>query len=372
MYERGAIELTTICWTSCKTPIIRTKLRLRPLRHRSRHPAGIKVPSPTATTDRHNDPTDIHPDRARRDRLHRLTDAATYRALRAPRQSIRRVRGLDIHVTCWGPEPSAQRPTLVLLHGFLNTGSTFQFMVDAMRQDWSLVAPDWRGFGRSAWAASSYWFPDYLADLDALLDQFSPDSPVCLVGHSMGGNVACLYAGVRPERVRCIVDLEGIGVRRTTPEEAPAQLRRWLDEVKTSPGAKHYASFEQLATVIRFRYPRFTTLQADFLARCWGGLDADGHVHLLGDPRHAWANPILYRRDESEALWRRIEAPVLLMLGAESEFVSRLGEDGTDTAFHAAFPRLEIARVAGAGHMLHIERADLVAELTENFLHSYG
>ena len=59
-----------------------------------------------------------------------------------------------------------------------------------------MLAPDWRGFGRSAApGVDSYWFPDYVADLDALLDRISPDAPVDLVGHSMGGNVVMSYAG---------------------------------------------------------------------------------------------------------------------------------------------------------------------------------
>ncbi len=260
---------------------------------------------------------------------------------------------------------------MFLLHGFQDTGETFQFMVDAFRQEWALVAPDWRGFGRSAWAEGSYWFPDYLADLDALLDEFSPGIPVCLVGHSMGGSIACQYAGVRPERVRCVVSLEGFGIRRTVPDEAPALLRKWLDQVKAPLASKHYDSFEQLADIIRFRYPRFTPAQADFVAHSWAMAES-GRIHLLGDARHRWVNPILYRREEAEAIWRRIETPVLLLSGSESEFLERLGEDGLDAAFHAVFGHLELARVEGAGHMLHIEKADTVASLTENFLRAHG
>ena len=127
---------------------------------------------------------------------------------------------------------------MFLLHGWQDTGDTFQFMVDAFEQDWPLAALDWRGFGRSEWPQDGYWFPDYLADLDALLDQLSPAAPACLVGHSMGGNIAALYAGMRPERVRCVVNLEGFGLPRTSPEQAPARLRKWLDQVKARAAAQ--------------------------------------------------------------------------------------------------------------------------------------
>jgi pimeloyl-ACP methyl ester carboxylesterase len=291
--------------------------------------------------------------------------------LREPRHEILRVRGLDIHLTRWGPEPSELVSPIFLLHGWLDTGDTFQFMVDALRQDWSLVAPDWRGFGRSEWPQQGYWFPDYLGDLDALLDQLSPAAPARIVGHSMGGNIACSYAGIRPERVRSVINLEGFGLARTSPAQAPSRLRKWLDQLKTHSERKNYASFEELAGIIRFRYPRFSAAQAAFVAAAWGKLDDGGRVRLAGDPRHHWVNPVLYKREDTEACWRELRAPLLMLLGEESDHLARLGADGTTEKIRALFPHLEIARVAGAGHMLHIERPDLVAPLVESFLDAH-
>jgi pimeloyl-ACP methyl ester carboxylesterase len=187
----------------------------------------------------------------------------------------------------------------------------------------------------------------------------------------MGGNIASLYAGLRPDRVRCVVNLEGFGLPRNSPEQAPLQLRKWLDQIKAVPPLKDYESFAQLASIIRFRYPRFTETQAAFVAQAWGRLDADGRVRLWGDSRHRWVNPIPYRREEAEACWREIRAPMLMLLGDESEFIAKLGADGTEAAFRAIMPGTEIARVAGAGHMLHIEKPELVAPLVENFLSAH-
>ena len=273
-----------------------------------------------------------------------------------------------MHVTRWGPDPTEATPPLVLLHGWQDTGDTFQFMVDAFQKDWPLIALDWRGFGRSEWAQEGYWFPDYLADLDSFLDQVSPAVPARLLGHSMGGNVASLYAGLRPDRVACVVNLEGFGLPRTSPERAPVRLRKWLDEIRTIPPLKDYDSFEQLAGIIRFRYPRFTQLQADFVATAWAKLDPDGRVRLYGDSRHRWVNPVHYHREDAEACWADIRSPMLLLIGEESEYWPKLGQDGTFEALKKVFPGVEIAVVQGAGHMLHIEKADLVAPLVEKFL----
>jgi pimeloyl-ACP methyl ester carboxylesterase len=300
-----------------------------------------------------------------------LAQVTAYQVLREPRHETLRVRGLDMHLTRWGPEPSESASPIILLHGWLDAGETFQFMVDAFERNHPLAALDWRGFGRSEWPQQGYWFPDYLGDLDAVLDQLSPTAPARIVGHSMGGNIACSYAGIRPERVRCVVNLEGFGLQRTSPSQAPARIRKWLDQLKTPPERKDYASFEELAGIIRFRYPRFSPAQAGFVAAAWGKLDAGGRVRLAGDPRHHWVNPILYKREDTEACWRELRSPLLMLLGELSEFLPKLGVDGTPEAFRAIFPHMEIARVADAGHMLHIERPDLVAPLVESFLDAH-
>jgi len=294
-----------------------------------------------------------------------------YPVLRPPRHETLRVRGLDMHLTRWGPKPSESLSPVFLLHGWLDSGETFQFMVDALQRDWPLVALDWRGFGRSEWPQEGYWFPDYLGDLDALLAELSPAAPARLVGHSMGGNIACSYAGIRPERVRCVVNLEGFGLARTSPAQAPARMRKWLDQLKAEPVRKDYASFEELAGIIQFRYPRFSAARAAFVAAAWGKLDGGGRVRLAGDPRHHWVNPILYKREDAEACWRQLRAPLLMLVGEESDILAKLGADGTAEAFRSIFPHIEIARVAGAGHMLHIERPDLVAPLVEAFLDAH-
>ena len=248
-------------------------------------------------------------------------------------------------------------------------------MVDALRADWPLVAPDWRGFGRSEWPQEGYWFPDYFADLEALLDALSPDEPARIVGHSMGGNITSLYAGLRPARVRCLVNLEGFGLPRSSPGDAPGQLRKWLDQVKSAPVLKDYESVEQLAGVIRHRYPRFTAAQSDFVARAWSepvaGAAGGARVRLLGDARHRWVNPVRYAREDAEACWREVRAPVLMVLGDDSEYLSAIGADGSDDALRRILPQMEIAHLPGTGHMLHIEQADRVAMLVERFLSAH-
>ena len=106
------------------------------------------------------------------------------------------VRGLRTHVRHWGREGA---PTIFMVHGWMDVAASFQFVVDCLDGDWHVIAPDWRGFGLSERTHSdTYWFPDYVADLDVLLEHYSPGEAVNLLGHSMGGNVVSLYAGMHP------------------------------------------------------------------------------------------------------------------------------------------------------------------------------
>src|SRR5690242_4865478 len=201
---------------------------------------------------------------------------------------------------------------MVLLHGWMDVSATFQFMVDALRGDWDVYAPDWRGYGLTDWGkADCYWFPDYIADLDFLLDWIEPRGGANLVGHSLGGNVAALYAGVRPQRVAKLVNLEGFGLAETRPEQAPARYARWLEELHDAPRLRSYADFGELAQRLRKNNPRLSAERADFLARHWGREAGDGTVVLCGDPAHKIVNPVLYRYDEVRACWRAVSAPVL-------------------------------------------------------------
>lgn len=289
----------------------------------------------------------------------------SYPVQRVARHETLDARGLSFHVYRW---PGTAPAPLVLLHGWGDSGETFQFLVDCLGADRTCIAIDLRGFGRTQWPQEGYWFPDYLADLDAWLDQLSPDAPVDLIGHSMGGNVAMLYAGVRPRRIRRLVSLEGVGLARTTPDQAPARYAQWLDELKRGSAFSVYDSFDQLAGVLARRNPRTPRDRLEFIARSWGRLRDDGKIELRADPRHKRANPVLYSREQAEACWRAIEAPLLLLLGSESELVKRMHDELDEQKLRPLLRTGSIVTIEGAGHMMHHERPREVAAAIEEFL----
>ena len=283
----------------------------------------------------------------------------------------------------WGDATLAtpERPPLVLVHGWMDVAASYQFVVDALAtaegvERW-VIAPDWRGFGHSAPPAGtdSYWFPDYLADLDALLDALAPagrHAQIDLAGHSMGGNVVMSYAGVRPARIRRLVNLEGFGLPATKPHHAPKRLAQWLDELKAPQALRDYASVDEVAARLMKNNPLLPPDKAAWLAPHWSEQRADGRWHILGDPAHKRVNPVLYRVDEVLETWKLITAPLLWVEGDQTDVAKWWGHRYPRSEFDerlAVVPTpLTRAVLSPAGHMLHHDQPEALAAELARFL----
>lgn len=291
--------------------------------------------------------------------------STTYRPRRPPEATETVVRGLRVHLTRWrGSDPHP----IVLVHGFMDAGDTFQFLVDALADRHDCIAPDLRGFGRSQWPDDGYWFPDYFGDLDGLLDALGLREPVTLVGHSMGANIAMMYAGMRPERIARVVSIEGFGLPPTQPEQAPERMRQWLDQLREPGEASVFPTVDALATVLRKRNARLTPERAGFIARAWTSVEPDGRARVRFDPKHKRLNPVLYRRDETVACWRAARAPVLYVLARDSDYLARMGELASPATMAEIMPQLEPCWIEDAGHMVHHEQPEALAAEIEAFL----
>ena len=285
------------------------------------------------------------------------------------------LRGLDSHVLTWG-EPAA--PKLFLLHGWMDVAASFQFLVDALARERYVIAPDLRGYGKSAWQPQGYWYADYIADLEALLQAFAPGESVDLAGHSLGGNVVLHYAGIRPARVRRVISLDAFGVRAEEPSAAPEKYAKWLDALSDPKDFADYASFDAVAERLRKNSRRLTKDQADFLAQHWAEALPDGRIRLSSDPRHKLPFPTIYRIEETYAVWRNITAPTLWVAAADSNIPKWLndhpeGEGATDTFAavkrrFAHIPNGRMVTIPEAGHMLHHDQPAAVAAAMEAFL----
>jgi len=298
-----------------------------------------------------------------------------YQPRRASRSEFVPIRNLRYHVRLWG-EPRAGEPPLVMVHGWMDVAASYQFVVDAFANDRFVIAPDWRGYGLTELPhTDNYWFPDYLADLDFLLDHYAPTTPVDLVGHSMGGNIAMLYAGARAERVRALVNLEGFGMPASRPAQAPGRYAKWMAQLKAyhrgELDLKSYDSLDGVARRLMKTNRRLTQDKADWLAQYWASQDAQGRWRILGDPAHKIINASLFRVDEVLEIYRSIRAPVLAVEASDDSLGQWWQGRFTLAEYHKrlkAVSDLRMGRIEDAGHMLHHDQPGQLAKLIEEFL----
>jgi pimeloyl-ACP methyl ester carboxylesterase len=298
-----------------------------------------------------------------------------YQARKASRSEFVPIRTLRYHVRLWG-EPAAGKTPLVMVHGWMDVAASYQFVVDEFLHDHFVIAPDWRGYGLTEEPPTdNYWFPDYLADLDLLIDHYSPGAPVDLVGHSMGGNIAMLYAGSRPARIRRLVNLEGFGMAQTKPSQAPGRYAKWMDEIKAyhrgELALKGYDSVDGVAQRLMKTNKRLSQDKADWLARHWSRQDADGTWRILGHAAHKIINANLYQVPEVLEIYKAITAPTLAVEASDDSLSQWWQGRYTLAEYHERLKSVadaRIARVEDAGHMLHHDQPRQLARLIEAFL----
>lgn len=286
--------------------------------------------------------------------------------MKASRSEFVELNGLRHHVRRWG---DPQAPILVMLHGWMDMSATFQFVVDAFTKDWNIIAPDWSGFGLSAWNPSGYSLLQYAADLDRFLDHYSPDTAVPVVAHSMGANICNIYAGARPQRISYFVNIEGYAPVPDFFEGTLGQITgRWLDHLKNPVQNRPYADYGKLSVRLQQINKRLTPERAAFLASQLGQPSDDGKLYIAADPLTRFFGPISLHREQLIALWRDIPAPVLCLRGGRS-FISKAFEglqEELDERMAALKNGSEVLLPDGS-HNLHHEYPETVAQLIETF-----
>ncbi|TKR53533.1 alpha/beta hydrolase [Allopusillimonas ginsengisoli] len=298
---------------------------------------------------------------------------APHRACTVEQITIR--DGVPYRIRRWAPEngSSLNAPPLLLAHGWMDIGASFQRCVDYLCAGREIIALDWRGFGgsRGSQPVGSYWFYDYYGDLDAIVDYISPTDPIDLLGHSMGGNITMTYAGTCPTRIRRLINVEGFGLAKSDPSKAPARLAQWLSELKSPTSLRSFASEQEVVDHLKRRSPRLEQEFGSWLARQWTEPGQGGRWHISADAAHKRVNPILYRCDEAVATWAEIQAPVLWVEGEQTAHERRSSGTYPRSEFEdrlSKVPSVERTVINQAGHMVHLDQPEALAVAIESFL----
>ncbi len=278
-------------------------------------------------------------------------------------------QGLSIHCLEWG-EPA--REPIVLVHGFLDMAYSWKFLVAALAgkipQPLWVVAPDCRGHGDSSWvgAGGYYHFPDYVLDLDCVIRALGVPR-VRLIGHSMGGTISLLHTGAFPERVSKLVLIEGVGPVGMNFSDAPKRMATWIFEVHQR-GRNHfrqYTSVEAGARQLQQTNPRLTAEAALDLAAAGMKQNGAGKWVWKFDPLHRTAAPQPFYTAQALEFLRRIQCPVLIVDGNLSHQTQRTDKQ----ARYDAIVRREHVVIDNAGHMVHHDNPEKLAEVVAAFLY---
>jgi pimeloyl-ACP methyl ester carboxylesterase len=274
---------------------------------------------------------------------------------------------LRLHYVDWG-NPDA--PPLILLHGGRDHCRNWDWVAEALRRDYHIIAPDLRGHGDSAWSASGhYTMANYIYDLAQLIHQ-QKLAPVSIVAHSLGGNIALRYTGIYPENVRRLIAIEGLGPGPKSHAEADdkpiaERMRSWIDEIRTYSGRQphRYPTVESAYARMHEANAHLTAEQARHLTQYGVNQNEDGTYSWKFDQYvRLWPAYDMTREAIAE-LWSRISCPTMLVYGTES-WARNPAEDGRAAYFGDA----EVLAIPGAGHWVHHDQLQFFLTNVRRFL----
>lgn len=272
---------------------------------------------------------------------------------------------IKLHYLDWGNESA---PPLLLVHGNRDHCHNWDWVAQALRDDYHVIAPDFRGHGDSEWVhGSAYSHSEYIYDLAQLIHQ-QDLAPVNVIAHSLGGGVALRYAGIYPENIRRMVVIEGAGGPWSMYQgPVHVRMRQWIEQARKISGRmpKRYESPEEAYHRMQAANGHLSEEQARHLTIHGSNQNEDGtyswkfdnYTHLMAPFDMPW--------EQVQELWARIENPLLLISGSESW--ARHTKNPVDQFKNAKHVVLE-----NAGHWVHHDQIDEFLSLTRDFLAEEG
>ena len=256
---------------------------------------------------------------------------------------------LTLHYLDWGDERAA---SLLLLHHVGSQAHTWDHFASSMGSDYRVLALDLRGHGDSQWAGEGHYTTEhYASDVAALVDHLDLGQ-IIVLGGSLGGRVALVYAAQHPERVAALI-MEDVGPVR------PAEIsQRFAEQV--AAGDPELDTVEEWVGRLRGQNRRtpaeFFLHNARFATRRL----PNGKLVLKRDPAiQSGFVPL--------ELWSYVEevrSPFLLVLGSESSIVS---PEQRDQMLHT-IPDSQVVTIDGAGHIVVHDQPQGFERVVRGFL----
>jgi pimeloyl-ACP methyl ester carboxylesterase len=262
----------------------------------------------------------------------------------------------------WGDR---ERPPLLALHGWLDNAASFSRIAPLLADDRYVIALDLRGHGRSSHLPAGAWYHyvDYFNDLRAVLDHLGWQRAE-LLGHSLGGTLASLFAALHPERVDSLLLIEALGPLTVAPADTLAQLRRGVDERSAFAHRRPLRIFPDIETAVSVRVAASGLSQDAAQALVERGvLAVEGGYVWSSDPRLTLASPQRYAESQVLAMLGSISSPTLLVL---ADPATSYLPDSMMAPRIAEVTDIEVVRLRG-NHHLHLEQPRAVFEVIQAY-----
>ncbi len=223
---------------------------------------------------------------------------------------------LELHYEACG-----QGEPVLLLHGSFSTARhAFGVLMPLLAQSRLVLAPDFRGHGRTRCPSLAWDVPMLARDmLDFLSALGLASCPV--VGHSMGGDCAMIMAALAPSRIASLVSIGTAGSR--------------------NPGLMPYLEKFAPQNAPEKRFPRFIRALKERHAEAHGG---NWQALVRATLQTCMRYPDFEDRDLA-----RMAMPFLLLHGESDPFVS----EGEVERLARLCPRFRRVRLASQGHSPH-------------------
>jgi pimeloyl-ACP methyl ester carboxylesterase len=287
--------------------------------------------------------------------------------LTGPTSHIYYSQRLRLHYVDWGNEGA---PPLLLVHGNRDHCRNWDWIAEALRGDYHIIAPDLRGHGDSQWViGGTYPLVDYVYDIAQLIHQ-KQLAPLTVIGHSLGGHIAMQYAGMNPESVRRLISIEGFGppsawIAARAKRGAAQRMQDWVLQLRDLAGRlpRKYTGIEEAVQRMREANAFLSEAQARHLTIYGMSQNEDGTYSWKFDNYVRAHSPYLFNEAEMAELWGNIACHTLLIRGNQS-WAGDPVKDGRAGYLKQA----EVVAIDKAGHWVHHDQLPQVLAAIRSFL----
>ena len=242
--------------------------------------------------------------------------------------------------TEWGEADNPR--VLICVHGLTRNSRDFDVLAEALQGRYRVICPDIVGRGQSQWMShpSDYGYPQYLADMNALIARVNPGE-LHWAGTSMGGLIGMMLAGQPNTPIRRLV-MNDVG-----PFIPKAALERLAQYVGRAPAMESLDDVEQYLRVVMAPFGKLTDAQWHHMAEHSSKQSSNGNFLLHYDPAIADVFKGAPIQDINLWMfWQGVTCPVFVIRGAESDLL--LAE--TVTQMKAGRSNVTSLEVPNTGH----------------------